>query len=378
MVESIYEGTLFSVQDRDIMSIEDGIIKLLLNLDYKWLDIKIRNMDMFYRMTSDGTEIILFLRVLTGTEVTVDEYKLIINNIKKLFIQKGYDRIKLLGLIFTAFADNAKKFCLDEDDHIIVDMGNRGLILYENLSSYFLDIISMIKDIVDDESYDARINPKGYTGSYTAAGHSHNRVLYITLVNTLIIIVNIIIFLMANIMQIFGEASEVLRNGALSWYHVIKKGEYYRIFTAMFLHTDFEHLINNMLVLFFVGDKLERIMGKLKYLIIYFASGIIAGIFSISYNMLIGEQAFSIGASGAIFGIIGAIAYILLANRGRLRDISSTQIKLFIAFSLYSGIVNEGIDNAAHIGGFIAGIIFALLLYRSSTKRINQRRQEDN
>lgn len=347
------------------MRIEEGIIKQLVDMEYQWLNIKISNMDMFYRSSIVGTDIVLILRAVTGTEITVEEYKLIINNIKNLFIQKGFKEIHLLGLIFTKYPDRAKRYCLDEDDHFIVDIRNRRLIIYENQTSYFSDIISMAKEIIHDESYDADINQRGYMAENKDYPH---KVQWVTLINTVFIVVNIIIYLVVHHTGIFGETGHTLRRGALSWYFIKEEGEYYRILTSMFLHSDFEHLMNNMLVLFFVGDKLERTLGKLKYLIIYFGAGIIAGISSIGYNMLKREPVFSIGASGSIFGIVGAMGYILLINKGRLEDISSRQIILFTVFSLYGGIVNANIDNIAHIGGFLAGIILALLLYRRPKK----------
>jgi len=358
------------------MRIEDGIIRQLLDKEYKWLDLKLNNIDMFYRTDGEGTDIVLFLRVLSAKEITPDEYKLVIDNIKTLFIQRGYTGIKLLGIIFTAYADEARKYCLDEDDHILVDIRNRRLILYENLSPYFSDVISIIEELIRDESYDAVVNPAGYAGIYKE--YPNNKVQWITLVNTIIIAANIIIYLLVHHTRIFGETARILQRGALSWYRIKERGEYYRILTSMFLHSDFEHLMNNMLVLFFVGDKLERTAGKIKYLIIYFGAGIIAAGFSIGYNMLKGKQVFSIGASGAIFGIVGAMVYILLVNKGRLRDISSRQILLFTVFSLYGGIVNTGIDNMAHIGGFIAGLVLALILYRRPKIQNNQRGQEES
>jgi len=358
------------------MRIEDGIIRQLTDKGYRWLDIKINNMDMFYRTDSSGADIVLFLRVLTGTEVTVDEYKLIINNIKNLFNERGFTDINLLGLIFTAFADSAKKFHLDEDNHVIVDIINRRLIIYENLSPYFSELTSSIEEIVHDESYDAELNPKGYAGKYK--DYAHDKIQWFTLINTIIIAANIIIYLMVYHTGIFGKADDILRKGALSWYHVKERREYYRILTSMFLHSDFEHLMNNMLVMFFVGDKLERTAGKIKYLIIYFGSGIIAGLFSIGYNMIKGNEVYSIGASGAIFGIVGAMTYILIVNKGRLQNISSRQIILFTLFSLYGGIVNTDVDNFAHIGGFIGGVVLALLLYRRSKNKNNRRGQEES
>lgn len=362
-------------QDKDIMRIEDGIIRQLLDKNYQWLDIKIRHMDMFYRTSSAGADIILILRVITGNEITVDEYKLIIDNIKNLFAKRGITKLNLLGLIFTANTEEARKYCLDGDDHFIVDISNRRLIVYENQSPYFSDIISMAEEIIGDESFDADINPGGYAGYYK--DNSQNKVQWITLINTVLIAANIIIYLLVHHTRMFGETDDTLRRGALSWYYIKKNHEYYRILTSMFLHSDFEHLANNMLVLFFVGDKLERTAGKIKYLIIYFGAGIIAGVFSIGYNMIKRQQVFSIGASGAIFGIVGAMVYILLVNKGRLQDISSRQILLFALFSLYGGIVNTGVDNIAHIGGFVAGIILALLLYRRPKNQNYQRGQEE-
>ncbi|CRZ35748.1 rhomboid protease GluP [Herbinix hemicellulosilytica] len=356
------------------MRIEDGIIRLLLDKEYKWLETKLNNIDMFYRTDISCTDIVLILRVLTATEITAEEYKFIVDNIKNLFNKQGFTEVKLLGLIFTAFADRARKYCLDEDDHIIVDISNRRLLVYEKLTPCFLEIISSIEEIIHDESYDADINPAGYAGEYKE--YTNNKEQWLTLINTLLVAANIIIFLLVHISNAFGETDDLIHRGALSWYRIKIRKEYYRVFTSMFLHSDFEHLMNNMLVLFFVGDKLERIAGKIKYLIIYFGAGIIAAIFSIGYNMLKNEPVFSIGASGAIFGIVGAMVYILFVNKGRLQGISTRQIILFTVFSLYGGIVNTGIDNAAHIGGFIAGIILSLLLYRRPKKITKENRRK--
>lgn len=197
-------------------------------------------------------------------------------------------------------------------------------------------------------------------------GHT-NRVGWVTFLNTTIIVINIILFILIQNTHIFGETENALNGGALSWYSVVKEREYYRVITSMFLHSSFSHLANNMLVLFFVGDNLERAAGKIRYILIYFGSGIIAGISSIVYNMRNDElniYTLSVGASGAIFGIVGAMVYILIINKGHLEDISIVQIVLFAVFSLYGGFTSVNVDNAGHIGGFVAGLILAIILYR--------------
>jgi rhomboid protease GluP len=171
----------------------------------------------------------------------------------------------------------------------------------------------------------------------------------------------------------------MLTKGALSWYYIVEYKEYYRVVTSIFMHADWSHLVNNMIVLLFIGGNLERVIGKWKYLIIYFAGGILAGITSIGYNMwkeyadvvAFYDTTISIGASGAIFALVGAVLFIVLINKGRLKEISMRQMVWFVFLSLYGGIANSGIDQAAHVGGFLAGIILAVILYRRKTLHEN-------
>lgn len=347
-----------------MMKIEDGIVKLLLEKDYHRLNIQTKNIEMFYRTYSMGTDIVLILRTISGREITADEYKLLINNVKNQFIKNGFTNIHLLGLIMSALPERVKKLVLEQDDHFIIDLSSRRLLVYENQSSYFSYAISPLENIIHDEAYDTGLND---------IEDNKNKVQWVTLFNSIIIVANILIHLLAHHTKIFGEDGQAFRRGALSWNLIKEEGEYYRLLTSMFLHSDFEHLINNMLVLFFVGDNVERAAGKIKYLLIYFGSGIIAGIASFGYNMIKDRNVLSIGASGAIFGVVGAMAYILLINKGRLEDISGRQVVLFILFSLYGGIANANIDNAAHIGGLIGGIILAMILYKRPKKHKNDK-----
>ena len=343
------------------MRIEDGIVRQLTVMDYHKLDIRINAMDMFYRSSGRGTEIVLILRVLSGNEISPDEYKQMHNNIKNRFHESGFLDIHVLGLILTAVPERARQLRLDLEDHFIVDLWDRRLMIYEDQSPYFSELVSVLENIIHDDSYSTGLDDKGYGQSYKSDSH---KVQWISLLNTIFIGANIIIYILVHHTAIFGESVLALQKGALSWYMIKEEGDYYRLITSMFIHSDFEHLMNNMLVLFFVGDNLERAIGKTKYLLIYFGSGIIAGISSIGYNMLKERMVLSVGASGAIFGIVGAMGYILLVNKGHMEDISSRQIVLFTIFSLYGGIANANIDNMAHIGGFIGGIILALILYK--------------
>ncbi len=184
-----------------------------------------------------------------------------------------------------------------------------------------------------------------------------------------LIIANVIVFLSLSFVGVTEDAEFMLKHGAMYVPNMIVNEEYYRLFTSMFLHFDLDHLINNMVMLAVIGGNLEKEIGKIKYLIIYFASGLLGNVLSAYGEMMIGDFAVSAGASGAVFGIVGALLYVAFRNKGQIGDISGRGLVFIIGLSLYYGFTNGGVDNLAHIGGLIAGFILSVLLYRKRNRK---------
>lgn len=184
----------------------------------------------------------------------------------------------------------------------------------------------------------------------------------------LLIAVNIAVFLVLEFMGSTEDGYFMVMHGAMYEPMVIEQGEYYRIFTSMFLHFGIEHLMNNMVLLGAIGWKLEPVVGRIKYLLIYLISGIGGNLFSLWWNVRQGEQAVSAGASGAIFGLMGALLYVVIANRGRLGNLSGKGMTFMVFLGLYFGFTSSGVDNTAHIGGLVCGFLAALILYRRKTE----------
>lgn len=155
----------------------------------------------------------------------------------------------------------------------------------------------------------------------------------------------------------------MLEKGAVFVPAIVYGGEYYRLFTAMFMHFGINHIINNMIVLFALGDNLERALGHVKYLIFYLLCGIGSNLAS---AMIAGPDSMivSAGASGAIFGVTGGLVYAVAVNKGQLEDLSFRQMAIMAALSLYLGFTESGVDNVAHVSGLILGVILGLILYR--------------
>ena len=178
------------------------------------------------------------------------------------------------------------------------------------------------------------------------------------IMNLIIIAVNVILFLAAEATGGSENTEHMVRMGA-SYTPLVEGGEYWRLFTSMFLHFGLAHLLNNMVLLFFLGDYMERFLGKVRYLILYLGGGILGNIFSYWSELQQGRQVVSAGASGAIFAVLGGLVVLLLIHRGRLEDLSLPRVLLMAALSLYVGFRSAGVDGFAHLGGFLGGAILA-------------------
>ena len=185
-------------------------------------------------------------------------------------------------------------------------------------------------------------------------------------VNGLLIALNVLFFLYLEITDSSEDAYFMYTKGAMFAPAVLEDGEYYRLLTAMFMHFGIRHIMNNMLVLFVIGDNLERALGHVKYLIFYLLCGIGSNWVSMMAHST-DTMTVSAGASGAIFGVVGGLLYVVTANKGRLEDLSTRQLVTMIFFSLYLGYTSTGVDNTAHLSGLVIGIVLAIILYHRPT-----------
>lgn len=143
----------------------------------------------------------------------------------------------------------------------------------------------------------------------------------------------------------------------------VQRGEVFRLISATFLHSGVIHLALNMLCLANIGPMVERIYGHGAFALIYLGSAVIGSSVSLHFAA---QSAVSVGASGAIFGIAGALLTGVLQHRSALPERFSNQtfssIGVFIAYSLVQGFSHSGIDNGAHLGGLIGGAMVAYVL----------------
>lgn len=181
-----------------------------------------------------------------------------------------------------------------------------------------------------------------------------------------LIVINVLIFLW---MDLFAggtmDSDVMLAYGGLDPNRVLMQNETWRLFTAMFLHFDIEHLIGNMVLLGAAGPILERALGPVYFLGLYIISGLDSSGLSFWHMVSNGEyNALAAGASGAIFGVVGALIWIVIRHRGQYQDLTMRGMIFVLALSAYTGLTGGNVDNWGHLGGLVTGFILGMITYR--------------
>ncbi len=177
-----------------------------------------------------------------------------------------------------------------------------------------------------------------------------------------LIFINALVFLLMFLIggsNVFGDVRWLLVFGAHFGPLMIEEGQWFRLVTSMFIHGGMMHIFFNMYILYIFGNLAEKVYGSYKFLTIYVSTGIIASL----ATLIVNPATISVGASGAIFGLIG-----LLFGTGfrkdtpsLLKSITGTTLLPMILINVFLGFTVPSINNAAHLGGLFSGFAFGLL-----------------
>jgi membrane associated rhomboid family serine protease len=183
-----------------------------------------------------------------------------------------------------------------------------------------------------------------------------------------LIAINVAIYILAALLMSEGQANDLYEWGANNRTQVIEHGEYHRLLTSMFLHSlnNPAHIVFNMFALYFFGIIVERFYGHARFLIIYFLGGLSGSLLSVLLS-----NVYSVGASGAMFAILGAEMAFLYHHRKLLNAMARQQLRALVVIAgmnLLVGLTGEfvsggaGIDNWAHLGGLAGGLFLSWYL----------------
>lgn len=267
------------------------------------------------------------------------------------YISKSYVGNRGISLTFTVLS-TSKDSVITKDETII----NSDFVVASAVVQIDMEDLSLIEQI-------------GYTSSHQgvlAFVENEKRIQakpkdsFLTLTNVFIAI-NVIIYIITatasksildidiNVLSTFGAIVVPL----------IDLGEYYRLISAMFLHGGLVHLVMNMYGIWLLGNIIEKAYGKFKFAVIYLFSGIVGSCFSYFF---LKPTILSVGASGAIFGLMGACIVFAVKRKDTIRKSFLRSIFQVLAINLLIGFSTSNIDNAGHIGGLIGGLLITAAL----------------
>lgn len=268
--------------------------------------------------------------------------------IKKLY-ELGAKQIRILHLIITKdglFPQDVMEITEKINGVWLIAKDTGRVYIFENQTNQFDGLNDKLEEALGEKSFVTKP--------------------FVPYVSIGFVLCNVVIFLYF----CFAGKEDTFLKFVLDWSQVLEDKEYYRLFTCMFLHFDTEHLINNMVTLIATGTMLEKMIGHGKYTIIYIGTGLLASVGSLIYHACFKEYAVCAGASGAIFGVLGSLFITILWKNWKDKKVLIKRMLMFIAFSVFQGIMSVGIDNTAHAVGFISGCICGGILSFYS-KKIN-------
>src|SRR5690625_5196523 len=181
----------------------------------------------------------------------------------------------------------------------------------------------------------------------------------------LLLLVNVLMYFLLEFNGGSDSIDTLIKYGAKYNPAILMDGEWWRIVSSMFLHIGLLHLIMNMIAVFYLGTLVERIYGSFRFFIIYMFAGIGGGVASFAFSMNV-----SAGASGALFGLFGALLFFGLIYKRLFFQTIGMNLLILIGINIVFGFTVPAIDNAAHIGGLITGFIAAAIVHLPKKENI--------
>lgn len=281
-----------------------------------------------------------------------EQYEEVKNSLRTVFTEKGLSEIHILSLVLAEDLEKGEKLGQGDPFCWQIDTKSTELLISEDKQPDFYGMKGMLQVFLQkwkdnpDQFEEEPEEPPKVTKKQKVAAYLKNAP-YVSLT---IIIINLLMCFgcIVNPVLFYGKGCTSLA--------YVAEGEWYRLITSIFLHGSIDHYFSNMLLLYFMGDMLERKVGFGRFFFVYMISGVLGNVLSCLYEYITGAYYISYGASGAVYGIIGMLFY-LVFNRNEKIKVSIPAMIFMVGYCIYSSFVGENINVVAHLGGLLSGML---------------------
>lgn len=338
------------------MNIFRKICNLFDNYNYQIIQTNTQDFKTYTTFNHSNLYLINIVSVDNSYTYSKDRINQFKHMIDKQLNNVNANKIIVLNLLitdngFSIYEDINYTPNLDEDIidiNWIIDSNEERLIIP---SMQINDVMGLQKDL-------KKILKADENGYRVKAIQQNNEKPYVTYS---LIVINVLVWIYMEINGGSTNTINLIRFGAVDFLSVFRKGEYYRIITSMFIHIGISHLLFNCFSLYIFGTRIEKYMKKWEYILLYMMSGILGGLTSIIVDLLNNRIAISAGASGAIYGILGAILVYSKVYKKHIGGISFYTILIMLIAGIAFGLMDSAVSNMAHLGGFLSGALIAFL-----------------
>ena len=389
-----------------------AVANVLRGEGYRYCHTNLAEAGIYYKYYQEGFHIVMAVNLSGGNRFSVQQYRSMEEHAMDLFYHPqgrlgdfpdGFPvyHVEMLTLLIGGDSEVERKVCAECRNVWVYQPRSGRLLIYENQPGDFFGLRGALEQGAGTGGAEemsrqgtgaggwaetsrqgagaggwAETSWQGTGAAYASAQNTANnrlgilwkniRAEYVTIA---LVVANVITYL---VLEWLGDTTNgffMAEHGAMYPDFIRINHEWWRIITAGFLHFGAVHLVNNMVILYCMGSRLERVTGHLKYFLIYLVSLIGAGLLSYGMMLRTGDYAVSAGSSGAIFGVIGGFLWIVILHRGRFEQITTRGIMMMIVLTIYYGFSSAGIDNWGHIGGLLAGFSATVILYHRNRQK---------
>ncbi len=329
----------------------ENLVRQFQEAGYKRAIVNGAYVDVLLQIRPQCTHVVVLIDCIHLRDLTVEKYEGIVRAIRKSIYNYDFQQVQMLQVLCTNEPEQEKEYLSVFGEHWIVDLEEERLLIYENQIAEF----SNAREIIEQAFFRAEMIEQE---------RIKDRRNYIkeNICTILLVILNILVFIWIEVTGSSLDVEHIANSGGLCTKSVGHGFWYYQLITSMFLHFGMEHLAGNMFMLLALGQYVEKRVGKIFYLTIYFGAGLIgnlAEIFDMLQNQ--GQVVVAAGASGAVYGIVGALLYLVIQNHGRLEELPFRNIILLTIFGICNVMISPNV-NYAHVGGLIGGFILTGIL----------------
>lgn len=343
----------------DILTLE-RLESLFLDHGYNKISSNLPEFNFFCKKEIQGINVLYVIDYRQGLYISEDQYAHMKGKILEFFQNRGEQEVHVMTLVLCTDTEKARRLCENDRFCWIIDAYAYRLMILETQAADFYGWKNSLEEYLF-----LLLQERRETSEPVMEEKRERNLRNLSWANIILVAVNVIVFLICTF------TGDLLYNrGAFSVMELLQDGQFYRLFTSMFLHWNVEHLFSNMIVLYYVGAIVERELGTLPYLALYLLSGLTGNIFSMGYEIFVNIYGSSAGASGAVFGVEGALLLLVMAHRGRLESMTVGRVAFAVAFSLYCGFTSAGVNNAAHVGGVLMGFTVAAVIVGCKRMRL--------